>query len=208
MKGMSGLKFWGLLVVGLTACAPANADQALGIGSPWTDLEGCYDTVERNGQVVPKPDYMNKTTTFKSGSSHMMRDLDGKEIPSLELIIFQKYSKPENTLYMDWQPVFETMGQYAVAADGTRHFGFNGKLIYDATEFGGGKSFFHLEIALSIKSLGNDEWFFTQHRRVPEVPDHSMDVDDTYLLKKIICPKDRTDEISVSGFSAQLKEAL
>jgi hypothetical protein len=144
---------------------------------PWAKFEGCYNTVERNGQSVVTPN--DEVSKIEFGDAWIVKDTAGEMLPSMNFVIFQKYSAADDTSYYDYQAAFQDLGKYSQDQNGD-HFAFAGQLMYiDGTVFS-------MTSTITVQERSASKLVVKSKRVVPNT-DGSFDSDDEYILEKKSC---------------------
>ena len=145
---------------------------------PWIQFEGCYTSLERNGEPVESYKYYN-VSKMSYGNAWFVTDTEGKKIPALNFMVYQKHSEAEQTVYYDYQAAFESLGNYSIDADG-HHFVYEGTLkLYDGTVFS-------LSSSITLREMSESKLLLKVKRTVTTT-DGTYDSNDEYLLEKKNC---------------------
>ena len=165
-----------LILVGLILIIP----KAQAGFETWKDLRGCYNTMSYNGNPVVDPE--NSRGMANSSPDFMFGTLaDGSRVPTFSFYLF-KY-RQGNTSFSDFAWIFADLGNILVSADGkTRSWSFKGPMM--CTTLCGTPTPFTMNTRIEVKDLGNDLIEVHNFRHIAELPDHSYDADDTYILKR------------------------
>src|SRR4051812_42406386 len=108
---------------------------------PWKKYKGCYVTLEWNGEAVEPREYGFSFITFAEESVFV--DQNGKDIPNMLFVLYEKEVPEENATYFGWAEAFENLGKYSSDSSGD-HFEFRGSLnTHEGTEM-----MFHSKISL------------------------------------------------------------
>ncbi len=150
---------------------------------PWKALEGCYDTVSRNGEPVEAPDPQLAGTSINEGVTSLVKAPDGSELEALNFSLFKKYT--HGTYDYDQAYAFSDsgMGTYSQDSKGL-HYVFEGrlKLAWDPTVF-------DMIERIDAQVAGAGVLNLHVYRKVPGT-DGSFDTDDQYVLKSKPCYSD------------------
>jgi len=146
----------------------------------WEDLQGCYSTVSYNGQPgSPEMEEWGRVLATDHFDLATMPGVD--HISAIEFMLF-KYRQAD-TVYFGEAWIFPGYGNTQISADGrTRTYSFNGPMI--CTGVCSSPLEFTMETKVVLTDLGNGLYQLTNHRKIPEVSDRSMDADETYNLKR------------------------
>lgn len=149
--------------------------------SDWSDLKGCYSTVTFNGQSTGSADIFDRGFGNFSDNFSFATMPGVDRVRTFELNLF-KYNSG-NTSYFDMVAIFPEFGKTEVSADGrARTYTFSGPMI--CTGLCPSPTGFTYETKIEVTDLGNALYQVHNYRHIPEVPDHSMDSDDIYVIKR------------------------
>ncbi|MDA8792361.1 hypothetical protein N9N67_03900 [Bacteriovoracaceae bacterium] len=144
---------------------------------PWKALQGCYKTLEWNGEKVK--DAPENLSVFEQEDDWVLTDLKEKSIDSLVMFIFQGCEDDE-CLY-DYSSAFTKLGKYVKGRNGTNKYQYQGELIYmeDLKV--------KINMSISYKKLSGNRIQLTSKREVKST-DGELDADEAYVLKSVKCP--------------------
>jgi hypothetical protein len=146
----------------------------------WKDFQGCYSTVTYNGQ--PGSSEVQDWGRADPEANFGFATMPGQDhIAAFEFMLF-KYRQGD-TSYMDMAWIFPDYGTTQISTDGkTRTWSFSGPMI--CTGLCNAPTNFTMNTQVEITDLGNDQYRVHNFRKIPELPNHSMDADDIYVVKR------------------------
>lgn len=146
----------------------------------WSELKGCYQTVTYNGQ--PGSSKIKDRGHGKLSDNFGLATMPGVDhIRSFDFTLF-KYRQGD-TKYMDFVSIFPDYGTFSTSADGkTKSWHFDGPMV--CTGLCHSPTPFTMHTKVEITDLGNEIYQVHNWRQIPELPDQSMNADDTYVVKR------------------------
>jgi len=149
-----------------------------GVPSDWSDIRGCYDPLQYNGHPVGSDPAYRSIVNYV-GPDGLILNPDHSRPESLEIDLIKNITS--NTVSEDLADILEGKGTFSATPDGkTRSWQFSGPMLYAVSN---PPTPFTYNAEVDITVLGAGLLRIHNFRRIPELPDHSMDADDTYLVQ-------------------------
>lgn len=173
------MKFGAKLTVTLVAVLlPLTSFGASFVAHPWTDIPGCFTTLTHNGQAVNTNG--SQSTIRDVDDLAVIRDIKGQPLGGLEIMIIQNYDAAADEMKVDYQAALTGRGDYTVAADGTRHFAYDGFIRFQDM------------LPMRVKQNVSAKWstatqLLLKTKRVVVGTGGAYDTDDSYTLEKAVC---------------------
>lgn len=178
-----------LFLGALTACgsasggdiSPSAAKSTALAASDWSELEGCYETVTYNGQPPSSPDY--NFDWAKLRDEFYVARMPGTQKTRVFEMTLLKYKEGDTYNYGEVY-IFPDYGTSTISADRkVRTYSFQGKM--ECAQMCDQPYPFTVDARVTITQVTPDTYEIRSYRHIPELPDHSFDADETYVVKRL-----------------------